>query len=208
MCLIISGKIYDENFVKITFVLLVIVIAFFNSYKWIRLDGLDYSRSEYIIKADEIYERNIPNGVFIKYREVSGEMNENYGLISKTNSIGQYAHIVPRDIADTYAKYGYTQYAHKTNEIGGTIFSDLVLGVKGVIKDYEVENYDYSMPPVFFVDNDIEFNGDIFDFQNSVNRILASDDGTLLIERFSVSPNVNTTIRVDEKNGFIYILKI
>jgi len=205
--LVLSNKIYDTKLVKIAFILLVIVIAFFNSYKWIRLDGLDYSRSEYIIKANEIYERNIPNDVFIKYREGSGEMHENYGLISKTNSIGQYAHIVPRDIADTYAKYGYTKYAHKTNEIGGTIFSDLVLGVKGVIKDYEVEDYDYSMPPVFFVDNDIEFNGNIFDFQNSVNHILGSDDGNLLIERFRISPNVNTTIRVDGKKWMYLYLK-
>ena len=185
--------------IQIIAIFIVMIGSILWGKRWISPTDEDYRRNDFLIYANDMsfYESIDP---LVRYKEETGVMQANYSLIMKNNSIGQYVHIVPQNLSAIFEKIGYTQYGHKTGENGGTIFSDLLLGVDGCISSSGIHEYDYAFPDAILVKEDVQLKDNVFDNQNLISNAIANQD---VIEIQKMGNDV-LDVEIDEKT-YVYL---
>lgn len=157
--------------------------------------GISYfgvQESKYI-QASINYKNEIKTNMQENYRLKTKEqtMFSNYGIILDVPTIDQLTNLVSNDTRTTLKNLGYYCSAGVTTGVGGTIFSDNILGVKYVISNEKLDNNIYTLKEEF------EKNLYLYEFKDSLPiGIIYEDLGNI--------ENLPNSENVFENQNYIY----
>lgn len=178
---------------------------FFNTFVWFApVFFQNKGRIAYLEKANILSEEtgglicDDEGNALVRAKDYDGIMNQNYALISNMNSISQYVHVLSADASAVMEKLGYSVIRHRTIDVGGTIFTDALLGIKYTFANRKLNldlyRFDrlleggiywhvneYCLPLGLELTEDIEFQN-IFQYQNDLFYVLTQKRG--LIENY------------------------
>ena len=238
----VNSRIYSYIvlIIVIVFLMYVFTLLIGNKYmKYITLLGVSlygififsswtiYHNNSYFLSNDI---RKINNDMEIlpegRYRFMNEVYNPYYGLILDVDALDNWLHVVPKEITDTYRKFGYHVERTTIYSLGGTIFSDWLLNFKYVFFDKEISddmytyvgkagnwwlykyNYRENYGVLFNNIDEIKYINS-FDYQNKIyNNLFSTDKNIIDYTEYELMPNEDGIIKIDyniDDYGYLYL---
>ncbi len=130
---------------------------------------------------------NLNNNIF-RIKDTTASMIENYPLALDIPSNSTFLHIISSDQVNNYRQLGYSVFNTKLNDIGGTLLSNSIYGVKYYISNEELDSSIYKK--IGKVDN-------LYLYEN-----LYSNNFSFLTGK--INSSIPKNLNVFEANNYLY----
>ena len=164
---------------KKVFILIICFLEIF-FYSYIRYEDFGYTSSKNLVEYEKRYK--ISDDTLKKYIIYFNTMPENSSYITRNSTISNWLHIIPKKQLNFFKKFGYLNYSTVMYDVGGTEFSNLILGVDYLYSLVELDNeiydlikeFDYNEKKIYIYKNKNEFSFG-FLYENNFKNIFFSD---------------------------------
>lgn len=126
---------YEFKIVGVLFLIssLFLMFLYIKNFDGFSLENKFENNSLFIVQ--DFYEEFYTEDTVYKVKDETFLLLNNYPYILKMNSIENWYHTIPERQVNTGKKLGYSYYKVLQEDIGGTLISDIILGVNNVFSD-------------------------------------------------------------------------